>query len=96
MANIGIPFSNPTGILKPLMVKREYLWHSHTDDTEEVINNMKHAKPHVFVQYKIEIYADRTCTIEPCETVLSQADWFKRKLAGTIEGDWSFNPDHNR
>lgn len=81
-----------TGILQPKCVKTEWLWHSHTDLTEEVIDCVTHWKPPVMVKYEINIYADRSCIINVIEEI-SDKEWFKRKLEGTLHGHWSLYPE---
>ena len=82
-----------TGTLQPLCVKKEWLWHSHQD-----INNTYEdlaVKSEIMVKYEINIYSDRTSTVEVVEE-MSNEEWFKRKLAGTLQGHWSLCPQFDK
>ncbi len=94
LSKIGHPLTG-TGTLQPKCVKTEWLWHSHTDLTEEVVDCVTHWKPPVMVKYEINIYADRSCTINVVEEI-SDKEWFKRKLEGTLHGHWSLCPEINK
>lgn len=84
--------SGGTGTLQPLCVKKEWLWHAHTDPTNGNITGILLAKPEVMVKYEICIYSDRTSTINVIEEI-SSVEWFKRKLDGTLHGHWSLCPE---
>ena len=91
LSKLGHTFTG-TGTLQPKCVKTEWLWHSHTDPTEELIDGVTYWKPPVMVKYEICIYSDRSCTIDVVDEI-SDKEWFKRKLAGTLHGHWSLVPE---
>jgi len=92
LSKIGIPMTG-TGTLQPMCVKTEWLWHSHIDTKNLYVDCS--VKAEVMVKYEICIYSDRTSTIEVVEE-MSNEEWFKQKLAGTLQGHWSLCPQFDR